>query len=332
MAEDKDKNKKKDIKDAPKDKFVYARDSRKSLRQIADDVQEEVKKQNKEEKPTEDNKPLEENSTTPPEKKDDNKEGVVSPPASPPVDAEKIKEEAIKTAREEAQKAAKQAFEDEMKKIAENNKSLEEKQKDADELISVFEKEGRLPKDYKEVLSEASRIARVTFEQQQKRAQEEAKKAADAKKAEEEKVAGEQKKAEEEKMTAITNKINTDLNDLYEAKVLPRPPEKYNESDKNQKETDELLKFGIELNQKRVKEGLPPIDSVAKIYYMHYKPYLDAKGKKSGQPPGADAPVAGATQGSKTDGAKDKYVYARDHKKSFQQLKDEAIERARNRQ
>lgn len=330
MSEDKEKNKKKDIKDAPKDKFVYARDSRKSLRQIADDAQEEAKKQSKEEKPPEETKPKEEGEgvVTPPENKQEKKEEA----AAPTIDAEKIKEEAVKTAREEAQKAAKQAFEDEMKKIAENNKSLEEKQKDADALISVFEKENRLPKDYKEVLNEASRIARATFEQQQKHAKEEADKADAQKKQDEAQKESERKKAEEEKMTAITSKITTDLNDLYDAKVLPRPPKEYNEKDKSQKETDELLKFGIELNQKRSKEGLAPIDSVAKIYYMHYKPYIDAKGKQNEQPPGGDAPIAGATQGSKTDGAKDKYVYARDHKKSFQQLKDEAIERARNRQ
>lgn len=88
------------------------------------------------------------------------------------------------------------------------------------------------------------------------------------------------------------------------------------------------MKFGIDLNVERAKKGLVPIDSISKIYFMHYKPYLDANPKKkSEQPAGADAPVSGATQTPNLPAKTDGYVYKRDHKRSFRQILTEGMNR-----
>ncbi len=129
-------------------------------------------------------------------------------------------------------------------------------------------------------------------------------------------------------MADLNHRVTQELNELYEGKYLRRPSTQYNADDDIQKETDELIKYGIEVNTERNKKGLPPIDSIAKIYFMHYKPFKEAQGKtKTDQPPGADAPIAGANSPASVESSNQGYVYARDHKKSYRQILEEAFRR-----
>ena len=147
-------------------------------------------------------------------------------------------------------------------------------------------------------IDENLRITQAKWDQLDRERQaklDEAKKAEEAK--ELERKAELDKKQGEEKIAEFNRQISEDLNDLYDGKLLPRP-EKIEEinntetKDEAAKETQKLLKFGVDLNTQRVKDGKPPVTSLAKIYFLHYKPTL---GEKTEQPPGADAPVAGAT-------------------------------------
>lgn len=302
---------------------------RKSLLQIAKEGadldrkadEERIKetlKQKSEEKPVKEDKDE--------EKQKEVKEEKPKKEPKPKIDPEEIATKAREEAARVAEETTKKAFEKETQRILDQNKSLEEKQKEQDELISVWDKEERLPKDYKEIVAESLRISEAKYKQLKRQDEETAKKADEERKKSEDFKKSETERIQQARIDEINTKVKTDLDDLYTAKILPKPPTEYDEKNEDQKKTDDLMKFGIELNTERAKKGLPPVDSIAKIYFLHYKPKIDLEGAQDNQPAGADAPVSGsATPQAKSDN--DRYIYARDHNKSFQQLAMESAQR-----
>lgn len=298
----------------PEDKYVYSRDHKKSVRQI---IAEE--RQPKEEK-------QDESVVTPPdkekeEKKESEKEEVRK------VEESKIDpEEITRKAREEAEKvtnekleAQRKEFQAKIDEIVNKDKDILERQKEADALVAVWEKENRLPKDWKEIAQETMRINEAKLEQRLKAQEEAQKKADEERKQQEAKTKEDQQKSYQSRIDEINRKVTEELNELYEAKMLKKPADLSKIEAEDMKETNDLVKFGIELNKKRAEQKLTPIDSISKIYFMHYKPFIEAQGKKSNQPAGADAPVSGAKVTQVTQQPKG-YVYARDHNKTFRQI------------
>jgi hypothetical protein len=303
------------------DKFIAKRDTSKTLRQIAYESKERVNKAKeeivKEQDKIPDTKPVVKKEEKKVEKKEEKK------PEAPVIDVEKIKEEARKVGEDNAKKE----FEAKTKEIMDKKVSDEQKQKEADELIDIWTKEKRIPKDYKEIVTETHRLAEVKMKQVLRERDEKVKAETDARAKEVEDKKTTEQKTYQARVDAINSKVKNEMNELYEGKFLKKPPEKYDEGDSTQKETDELMKFGIDLNVKRTKEGLPPIDSISKIYFMHYKPYVEAQGKtKSKQPAGLDAPISGA-RSTEDKGENKGYLYKRDHNKSYRQILQENLNR-----
>lgn len=311
----------------------------KSIRQLAKEGEkkEEVKVEEKE-APVEEKIEVKEEikkeeAIVTPKKEEKAIEVKEEPKINPEEIAKKAAEEASKRVAEETKKE----FQEEIEKILNKDKDIQEQQKEADELVAAWEKEGRLPKDYPELISETMRIAEKKMEIKM-REQEEAKQA-EIKKQEEEKAA--QTKAEETKQAeqkkAFEEQIVSDLNDIYSAGMLPRPAniEEINNpetQDTAAKETQEVIKFGIELNTKRVSEGLPPVTSLNKIFFLHYKPFKDAQpAKPSSQSAGADAPISQGSNQSSTQQPNNDALYVRQpdgslKAKSWAQLRWEAIQ------
>ncbi len=283
----------------------------------------EVKKDEKPQEPSEraDEKPA--------------REKVIEP-KEPKVDYNEVARKAAKEAADEAATRVatetKEAFKSEVQKILDKDKSLVDKQKELDDLIPVYIKENRLPKDYQEMVQEQLRVTEAKWQQK-----------------ENEKIA----KAQEDKanepptppvnqdLQAYQKQITDDLSDLYDAKFLPKPTsiDEINNpdtTDPNAKETQKLLDFGVKLNVQRKANNLPPITSLNKIYFMHYKPELDAKAKKDDQPPGADAPVSPSRSQQTTDFSKPRPFYQKGedghmHAKSWAQIRYEALKSRVNR-
>jgi len=217
-------------------------------------------------------------------------------------DEERLKKISEETATKVAEET-KKAFDDKVKEILNKDTPDIDKQKELDELIPIWEKEERLPTDYKELIAENLRVTEAKWEQKERdkkeREEQETKSRQETERVEKEKEQENTKKAEEEKFKNFQQAIVADLNDLYDANLLPRPStveEINNEAttDEKAKETQKLLKFAVELNTKLRAEGKTPISSVAKIYFLHYKPSLEGK-PKDDQPAGNDAPISGAS-------------------------------------
>lgn len=296
-------------------RFIYVRDHKRSMRQVVADAhraaQEDHEKETqetpvepKEVETPEQSKPVETNEPTQ-ERKEEQK--------TEPVDPVKIAEEA-------ATKAAQKASEDlraEFQKIQDSEKSKLEKQKEQEELLSVWDKEGRLPKDYKEIFNESQRIAEIkarrAYEEQRAKDKEEAEAAQKTQEAAQQKAQQDEAKYAQQ----LEERVQRDIVELKEAQLLDDTTEK------------EFLQFGIKLNTTRVKEGKPPISDVTKLFFLHYQPQKGKTAAPTTQPAGADAPVVGAKVSHTTELPTDRYVYARDHKKSFRQIMQEGLNRVR---
>lgn len=294
--------------------YDIKRDRKKSIRQIVTEGQQ--KKALAQKEASESTEGQTEPPKPPKEAQADISEAKVSEPSGQPEPkketpktpdpeelVKKATDEATKRATEEANKKLeeqKAEFQAKIDEILNKDKNLQEKQKESDALIASWEKEGRLPKDYQELIQETMRIADEKMTQRLRQAEEE-RNAAQEKLAQEKKAQEElAKKTEQEQLESYQKQIVTDLQDLYAAKLLPEPQD-INEinnpdtKDEAAKETQKVLQFGVKLNQERTGKGLPPITSLNKIYFLHYKPYIEATGQKpSDQPAGANAPVSGA--------------------------------------
>jgi hypothetical protein len=244
-----------------------------------------------------------------------------------------VEDIAKKTSEETATKVAeemKKEFQAEIDKILQKPIDDQAKQKEADELVASWEKEKRLPKDYPELIKETQRIAEVkakrTMEEMLAKRDEEVK-------AQREKEETEKKTAEEAKTKQVEDfnkKIKDELEELHAAKILERPskPEEIdnpNTTDKAAKEVQKFFEYGIKYNKEQVSKGLQPETSLTKLYFLHYKPEVDAhpEVKEDKQPAGANAPIAGNPSVPLNEAPPDRYIYARDHNKSWDQLKDE---------
>lgn len=313
------------------DTFNYKRDSVKTLRQIGRESAERMKKAKKDKEPKKDDevevkedKVIEET----PEQKERKEEKLEEAPAvqEPKVDVEA----AVKRASEETAARVKEEtskeFQAKIDEILNKDKDIQEKQKEADELVASWDKEKRLPKDYQELISETMRISDVKMEQRLRtQRNEEAKKRDEVEK---ERVAKETttKTEEARKLEDFNKAIASDLDEIYNAKLLPRPSkiEEINNpdtTDKNAKETQKVLQFGIELNQRLVKEGKPPVTSLSKIYFLHYQPTISKAPKKEEQPAGADAPIAGGRNTPSGEDSAKIISYTQLHNETWAQTK-----------
>lgn len=292
-----------EVKKEPR-KYNYKRDHEKSIRQIAQESLDAVEEPKIEEPKVE----------TP---KEEPKEEV-SKPVEPVIDPVKIAEDAATKAAEKTRKE----LQEELSKIKESDKTLSEKKKAEDELISSWDKEGRLPTDYKEVFNEAQRISEAKMRQTwEAREAERAQKDKEAKDTQE-RTQRESQEQLNKRTQEIQSRVNEELDELVSSKFLP--PSKDGQMSK---EAEDLLNFGIKMNTERAAKGEKPVDSLQRIYFMHYKPYLEATGKKPTQVAGADAPVSGSKGSAHSEPPADKYVYARDHNRSFMDIARDGMKR-----
>lgn len=308
------------------DTFVYKRDRIKTLRQIGKETQDRKKKvpeekpEVKEVKEVKIEKPKEE----PKEIKEE-----------PKVNIDEIASKAAKEAADKVAEETKTAFKEEINKILDKDKDILDKQKEADELIASWDKEKRLPKDYQELISETMRISDVKMEQRLKAQQaEEATKRSELEEKEKVNKIELDKKQGDEKLAEYNKQIAADLDEIYSIKELPRP-DKFDEvnnpetKDTAAQETQKVLKFGVELNTKLVKEGKEPVTSLSKIYFLHYKPYKAANPDKPTEVPGADAPIAGAK--NTPTGESSKISYTQLHNETWAQTKMRLVREAAKR-
>lgn len=292
--------------------YVYVRDHVRTLRQIAADKPEVESSDESETVDTPVKSPTSQ-EVVPSEERQE----------KPTIDPEKLAQEVADRAAE----ATSKSFREEMTKIAESNKTAATKKQEELELTAVWDKEGRLPQDYKEIFNEAERISQIR-----------ATKAFESHMAERDKVEADKRAAtaqaqathqeqQDQRQKDMETRIGAELDELRAGKFLPTIVKADDVNDPGFKAQSDLVEFGIKLNKERITQGKPPIDSVAKLYFMYYKP---TKGTKStvAQPAGRDAPVAGASTSPVTSEPSDKpYIYARDHKKSYRQLLYEKLHR-----
>lgn len=319
------------------DDFVYKRDTVKTLRQIGAETQDRIKKAKKKK---------EEEKPVTPKISESAPDSVVAKAPEDEAKKEEISEKLPKEAKKEeekidhvalATKAAEDAakrvaeetkasFKEEIERILNKDKDMLAKQEEADALIATWDKEKRLPKDYNELIQETMRISEVKYEQKAKALQQEAETARVTKEKEEstnkEALA---KKQGEERLAEFNRQITTDLEEIYALKELPRPAklDEVNNPDTQDaaaRKTQEVLKFGVDLNTRLVKEGKEPVTSFNKIYFNHYKPYQAAHPAKTAEVPGADAPVAGAKNTPQGD-ASGKINYTQLHNETWAQTK-----------
>lgn len=329
------KEEKKDekVKEPAKTKFVYKRDSRKTLREIAAEVKiEEKPKEPAEATPEtqvkEDPKVVEKKTPDEEAKLADEKAKL----EKDRLDLEKrqIADDAAKKASEETRKE----FQAKMDEILNKDKDIQDKQKEADDLVAIWDKEKRLPKDWKEIASEQLRIADVKLEQRLK-----AEKANEEARRTEERLVQEKKQQDVVKdntarLESYQKELANDLDKIYYLKELPRvtnPKELENPdtTDPAAKEVQKVFTFGVQLNQKLKAEGKEPVKSLWDIYFNHYKPYTKAQGK-SDQPAGGDAPVSGAKNVIQNK-QPEKYNWRTDSKKSLRQIAAEEQARIKGR-
>lgn len=203
------------------------------------------------------------------------------PKEEPVKEEEKMPFDPEKFAEETANKVKDKLAEEENKKI-EEAKQAELKAKMEDEMIPIFEREGRNPVDYSEVVRESNRIAELKFEkmllERENKAKQEQEEISKIKEAE---------LARSKQFEADFNKmIDEELDELRTSEKLPKIADANDPLDEGVKATKELFRTMKEVNEKRVKEGQTPITSVSRIFNNYYKP-------TPSQPAGADAPVSG---------------------------------------
>jgi len=275
---------------------------------------------------------------TPPEKKVETSDTTNEKPQEPRIDPSEIaKKAAIAAAEETATKIAaetKESFKQEIQKILDKDKDIQDKQKEADELIAAWDKEKRLPKDYNELIAETMRIADAKVAQAQKAAERQRVIDEQAQKETQAKEAQGAKDTQQTKLDDYQKRIAADLEEIYAAGFLKRPVnvEEINNpttTDEGAKKTQEIFDFGVKLNTERKTKGLPPVDSLNKIFFLHYQPYMKAQGKtQSKQVAGADAPVSPSRNQSVTQSNKPQPFYYKGtdgkmHPKSWAQIKYE---------
>ncbi len=288
--------------------YNYAKDHNKDIRVIAKEGLDEKPEGQEPVVPAPE--PKEEGETPAPEPK------PTEPTASPLDEAKKYLEEQRKIDAESAKKIAEEQARETVKN--ELKRSRDEQDRDAkekDELVPLWEKEGRAPKDYDEIAKENRRITKLELKIEARAEKEAEAKAAELKKPDEQPQAP---------VDATVDRIGREVEELFEGGYIPRPVKPGDPNDPGEKAKKALFEFGIKYNQDRVAAGKDPEPSIAKLYFLNAEKIRQSMKPK--EVAGGDAPVSGsrpATVKQEDDG----FVYARDHKKDFRTLAIEAARR-----
>lgn len=132
-----------------------------------------------------------------------------------------------------------------------------------------------------------------------------AEQAAEAEKKQQEQTALENQRTEENKR--LDEVIDDEMEDLYNAGKLTRIKDANNPNDQGVIERKALFAKWAEINAQRAKDGKPQIISATRVYDFHYQ-------KPNAQPPGANAPVAGANNSGVAPSEETKLDYLKDVK------------------
>lgn len=178
----------------------------------------------------------------------------------------------------------------------------EKKNEGDEELTSPWAKEGRTPKDYEEIADWAVSKKQILDDRRAKEVEANTKEAREA-----------SEKVEREREQGFLTFVDEELKELYEEGRLPKIKDANNPNDPGVVATNSLLQTMATVNAERNTKGQPLIYSINKIFHSHYK-------APNRQPAGADAPVSGSRGASSNEADDTTFVYARDHKKTFQQL------------
>lgn len=324
--DDKDKKIEK-VEDKDPEAYDYKRDSKRTLRDISKDIQDRRKKKlESTPKPEITSAPKAEPAAPAEKKPEEEKPEKVEKVEEPKIDVEAAVKKAADAAAAKATEETKKEFQAKIDEILNKDKDMLEKQKEADELISTWDKEKRLPKDYNELITETMRIADAKMEQKmraEKAKADEERQTLEKTKADEDAKA---KSAQETQLSNYQKQITQDIEELISTKEFKKPTdiEEINNpetKDTAAKEIQKVLEFGVKLNTKLVSEGKQPVQSLYKIYYSHYKPVMDKAAPKDEQPAGADAPIAGANNSVAPEkSGKLGIPYEQLHKESFTQM------------
>lgn len=294
--------KKKNLDEAPKDEFIYVRDSQKSMDTIKQELKEEALKEEETEK--------KEEEITPKPPKEEEKPAPESEKKSE--EKEEAKEDVAKVAREAAEKATEE-LKKEIDEIKGQNLTKKQEEEAIEEAKTRWTKEGRNPKDYDEIVAEAEERAfnrmQKFIEDREKKKEEEV---ATRTKEEQEKA----KLAEEQQKTVLEQtqaNLAREIQELEEGGFIPKVSNPDDENDEGNRTRKALFQKGIEINNERIKKGLPPENSIAKVFFMHFK-------GANNQPAGADAPISGNKPTAVPKESEKPYIYARDHNKTFSQI------------
>lgn len=220
---------------------------------------------------------------------------------------EKEKKAIAEQAKKDAEETAKKTLTDELQKIKDSELSARDKkeaEKEAKAKWSGFDpKTGEAtPKNYDEIVAEARRLSEEDFDRlyAQRRAretEESQKQQAEVAKTQQERDAQQARFQE-----IINNKINEEMEELYLGKHLDRA---------NEEVRQDLFRQAAAFNADRVSKNLPPIDSITRFYFNHYK-------KPEVKTAGADAPIAGNSLATPKIQTHSDYVKV--HNSSFRSL------------
>lgn len=305
---------------APKIKPPYEDLHNKSMRTLVKEAHEKVADAGK---PPEDTKPPE---TKPPETKPpESKPPETKPNEKPTLSVEDIKKNAREAVAEEVKKNTEE-LKAEIKKIQDSTQTNEEKNKQIEALKvkwqGVDPKTGKpSPVNYDEIVAETRRIVmeevKQFYKEQKEHELEEMKKV----QTEDEQKKVQEKKTYEERLTQVQARINNEMEELFVQGKLARPKDINDLKDPAARKVKDLFDQAAAYNMQRQKEGKELEPSIAKFFFMYYKP-------KGDQPAGADAPVSTNKAAPPPADTEDRYVYARDHRKSMRQILYEAAQRA----
>lgn len=218
-------------------------------------------------------------------------------PKAPEFDPAKLEENITsKVSQKVSEEVTKKIIESLQTKTPEKQEvALNEWQK---KIKDIQEKEGRNP-TYTEALEFVKEQAKAEMKAEQTKIEEEQKRRAD-----------EQTKLQEQATKQINDKLDEELNELYASNKLPKIKDANDPTDKGVIARRALFQTMMDVNQKRLEEGKPMIDSVHRIFNNYYKPPK--------QPAGADAPVSGGTRVSGP--AEEDIKYTEIHNKRFTDL------------
>lgn len=227
-----------------------------------------------------------------------------------------------------ARQAAERKAEDDRKAAEEAEKK---RQEDLKPKFTGKDKDGNVvPSTYEEASLEGARIGKEQALEAMRKEQAEKEAATKATQEEEQKKQETIEAGKKAFNDQLQKEIDEDTQSLYAQDRLTKWTGKdpNDMSDPGVREHKAFIKKAVEVNAARIAKGETPIRSLKLIYYEHYLPEREKILKEiNGKPAGHDAPVMG-NESTQTAGLpEDKYVPARDRKKSFAQIAKEEAQR-----